>query len=221
MKATIQGGPSFSYLEVYLGPGESITSEAGAMSTMSADLDMKAKFNGGLFRGLTRKYLGSESLFINTFSNNTNKETHLTLVQDTPGEIRSIELQGNSFCLQPGAYLASTPGLSLGVRYAGISSFIGREGLFKLEVSGHGTLFYGAYGGLIEKEVDGEYIVDTSHLVAYEPGLKLKMQLAGGIFASFFGGEGLVTRIEGKGKIILQSRSISGLASWINPKFWA
>jgi len=71
---------------------------------------------------------------------------------------------------------------------------------------------------LLEREVDGEFIVDTSHLVAYEPGIKLKLQLAGGIFSSLFGGEGLVTRVVGKGKIVIQSRSISGIASWINPR---
>ena len=85
-------------------------------------------------------------------------------------------------------------------------------------VSGTGTLWYGAYGGLLEKEIDGQYIVDTSHLVAYEPEMKLKIQLAGGVFSSFFGGEGLVTRVEGKGKIVIQTRSLSGLAGWLNPK---
>jgi len=48
----------------------------------------------------------------------------------------------------------------------------------------------------------------------------LRLQLAGGIFSSFFGGEGFVTRLEGKGRVVLQSRSLSGLASWINPKLW-
>jgi uncharacterized protein (AIM24 family) len=44
----------------------------------------------------------------------------------------------------------------------------------------------------------------------------LKPQLAGGIISSIFGGEGFVTRVEGKGKIFLQTRNISGLASWVN-----
>jgi uncharacterized protein (AIM24 family) len=48
--------------------------------------------------------------------------------------------------------------------------------------------------------------------------MKLKLQMAGGLFSSIFGGEGFVTRVEGKGKIILQSRSLSGLAGWLNPK---
>jgi uncharacterized protein (AIM24 family) len=48
--------------------------------------------------------------------------------------------------------------------------------------------------------------------------MKLNIQLAGGLFSSFFGGEGFVTRVEGKGKIIIQTRSLSGLAGWINPR---
>ncbi|TCI02006.1 TIGR00266 family protein [Corallincola luteus] len=219
MKAEIKGSQAFSYIDVDLEPGETIVSESDAMSSMDADLDLTATFNGGFFRGLLKKYLGGETLFVSRFTNNTNANRRVTLVQPVPGEIRCIELNDEEFHLQPGAYLASSDGVELGLRWAGFVSFIAREGLFKLTVKGTGKVFYGAYGALVEKEVDGEYIVDTSHLVAYEPGIKLKLQLAGGIFSSFFGGEGLVTRVQGKGKIIVQTRSLSGLSSWLNPKF--
>ena len=216
MRTEIEGKPSFAYLHVDLEPGESVAGESDAMASMDADLDMKAGFNGGFFSGLCKKFLGGESLFINTFINNTNETKRVTLVQGTPGDMQKLELNGGSYCLQPGAYISSTPDINLGVKWAGIGSFIGREGLFKLHVSGQGTVWFGAYGGLIEKEVDGEFIVDTSHLVGYEPQMQLKTQLAGGIFSSFFSGEGLVTRVVGKGKIVIQTRSMSGLSSWLN-----
>ncbi len=219
MKAEIQGSQAFSYVDVDLEPGETIVTESDAMSSMDADIDLTATFNGGFFKALFKKYLGGETLFISRFSNNTPATKRVTLVQPTPGEIRCVELDGGEFHLQPGAFLASTDGIKLGLRWAGFVSFISREGLFRLTVSGEGKVWYGAYGALIEKEIDGEYIVDTSHLVAFEPGITLKLQLAGGLFSSFFGGEGLVTRVQGKGKIIIQSRSISGLAGWLNPKF--
>jgi uncharacterized protein (TIGR00266 family) len=211
MQTSIEGGSAFAYINVDLEPGETVIAESDAMSSMSSDLSMDAKFNGGFFSGLAKAYLGGESLFVNHFTNNTS---------GTPGNTRTIELNGQEFCLQPGAYIASTPGVSLGIKWAGLKSWFAREGLFKLTVSGQGTVWYGAYGGLLEKEVDGEYIVDTSHLVAYEPQMKLNIQLAGGLFSSFFGGEGFVTRLEGKGKIIIQTRSLSGLADWINPRLW-
>jgi uncharacterized protein (TIGR00266 family) len=216
----IEGAPSFAHIHVELDPGEQITAESDAMSSMACDLDMKAKLNGGFFSGLCKKFLGGESLFVNDFVNNTDGPRQVTLAPGNPGDIRAMQLENNAICLQPGAYIASTPGVKLGLKYAGLASWIGREGLFKLQVSGTGTLWYGAFGALVEKEIDGEFIVDTGHLVAYPPNIKLKVQMAGGIFSSFFGGEGLVTRVQGKGTIVLQTRSLSGLASWLNPFLW-
>ena len=218
MQTSIEGGNSFAFINVDLDPGETVMAESDAMSSMAADLDMAAKLNGGFFKGIAKKFLGGESLFVNHFTNNTSGPRRVTLVQNTPGNVRMVELKGQEYCLQPGAFIACTPGVKLGVKWAGFKSMFAREGLFKLTVSGTGTVWYGAYGGLLEKEVDGEYIVDTSHLVAYEPQMKLNIQLAGGLFSSFFGGEGFVTRVEGKGKIIIQTRSLSGLAGWINPR---
>jgi uncharacterized protein (TIGR00266 family) len=216
MKLSIKGKPVFAYVEVELQPGEAFVAESDAMASMSAELDMSAKFNGGLFRGLIKKYFGGESLFVNHFTNNTSQPLRLELTQPTPGDMHVMELNGETFCIQRGGYIASEPGVKLGVKWAGLGSLIGGEGLFKLEVSGHGKVVFGAYGGLLEKEINGQYIVDTGHLVAYEPTMKLKPQLSGGIFSSFFGGEGFVTRVEGKGKIYLQTRNLAGLASWVN-----
>lgn len=218
MEAVIQGGPAFAYVQVDLAPGETLVAESDAMASMDADVEVKAIPNGGWLGAPIRKFLGGESFFINHFSNPTQRSRRVTVVQATPGDIRRIELNGNSICLQQGAFLACTPGIRIGVQYAGISAFIAREGLFKLNASGTGSLWYGAYGGLLEWEVDGEHIVDSSHLVAWEPQMKLRVQMSGGLISSLTSGEGFVTRVEGKGKIVLQSRSLNGLVGWLNPK---
>lgn len=218
MKTEVHGSPSFAYIEVELAPGETVVAESDAMSTMAADIGLEAKFNGGFLSALAKKFLGGESLFVNHFTNNGSTPKRLTLVQQTPGDSREVELNGNEICFQPGAWIASTPGVKLGLRWSGIASFIAREGLFKLCVSGRGKVWYGAFGGLVDKQIHGAYIVDTAHLVAWEPQMKLRTRLAGGIFSSFFGGEGLVTKVEGSGRIVLQTRSLTGMAGWINPK---
>lgn len=220
MKTEVKGSPSFGYIDVTLSPNESILTESDAMASMAAELDMDWQFNGNFLSAMIKRVFGDESLIISRFTNNTSSEKKIILVQEVPGEIREHILSGNSICFQPGAFLACTEGVKLGIKWAGFISFIAREGLFKLVASGNGKVWYGAYGGLYDKEIDGQFLVDTSHLVAYDPSIKLKMQLAGGIFSSIFGGEGLVTRLEGKGKVVLQTRSLEGLASWINPKFW-
>ncbi len=218
METVIKGSPSFAYVDVALEPGETIIAESDAMATMAGELDMNARLNGGFVSALFKKFLGGESLFINEFANQTGEALNLTLTQATPGDIQAIDLSNDTICLQPGAFVCCTKDVRLGIKWAGLVSGIAREGFFKLEAHGPGTVWFGAYGGLVEKEIDGEYIVDTSHLVAYEPQLKLKLQMAGGIFSSLFSGEGLVTRVEGSGKIWIQTRSMSGLSGWLNPK---
>lgn len=219
METVIHGSPSFAYVEVDLQPGESFVAESDAMATMDADLDLKAKFNGGFFKGLAKSVLGGESLFINTFTNNTAEGQRLTLAQTFPGDIIAYDLAAGDICLQPGAYICSTREARLGLRWAGFASGIAREGFFKLQMTGGaGTVWFGAYGGILEWEIDGEYIIDTAHLIAYEPQIRLKVQMAGGLFSSLLGGEGLVTRVEGQGKIWIQTRSMPGLVGWLNPK---
>lgn len=220
MRTAIQGSPSFSHVHVDLSPGEWIRAEAGAMQAMSAAVEMRTTTNGGFLRAIGRKIFGGESFFVNRFSNPTSSVQRVTIAQDVPGEIIEHQVrEGHELCLQRGAYLASTDGVRLTSSWAGFVSWISGEGLVKLRVTGSGTLWYGAYGGIIKRRVNGELKVDDGHLVAYEPSLKLKLALAGGFFASLFGGEGLVTRLVGNGEVWIQTRSIRGLASWLNPKF--
>jgi uncharacterized protein (TIGR00266 family) len=218
VKVDILGKPAFGHLKLSLEPGESIVAEAGAMASMHAKMDMKAKLNGGFFKGLIRKVLGGESLFINFFTNNSNQSQGLVLTQNTPGDMLEYELQNEKLFLQPGAYIASESKVKLSVKWAGIHSFIAREGLFKLQVEGEGKVWIGAFGAILPREVEGSLILDTAHLVAYSPSLKLKTKLSGGLISSLASGEGLVTSVEGEGKIWIQSRSLSGLVGWINPR---
>lgn len=214
MDAEIRNRPSFANVLVRMRAGDGLIAESGAMASMSPSLEMKARMAGGFFSAFARRVFGGESFFVNEFATTTQGEVVLT--QDYPGDITCVSLNGTGLFLQPGAFIACEPGVQLGVRYAGIASFIGREGLFRLQANGTGQLWFGAYGGIIEREIDGELVVDSGHLVAYEPTLSLSMGLAGGIFSSIFSGEGLITRVRGRGKIYLQSRALEGLAGWTN-----
>ena len=87
-------------------------------------------------------------------------------------------------------------------------------------MSGHGKVWLEGYGGIYTRDIQQEYVVDTGHILAYEPTLNLSVGLSGGIFSSFFGGEGFVSRMKGQGRVYLQSRSIEGLAQWTNRQLW-
>lgn len=218
MEAEVRNRPSFANIHVQLNPGDRIIAEADAMASMSSSISMSTKFNGGAVQAVVKRVFGSESLFVNEFTASSPGE--MVITQPFPGDIECIELKGNTMFLQPGAFLACEPGVNLGLGWAGIASFVGKEGLFRLKVSGHGRVWFGAYGGIFIREIDSEYVVDTGHLVAYEPTIGIRMGMAGGIFSSFFGGEGLVTRVTGPGRIYMQSRSMDGLAAWTNSHLW-
>ena len=214
METEIRNRPSFANIRVALNAGDAIVAEADAMASMSSTIEMSTRWNGGMGRAILKRLFGGESLFVNEFS--TASAGELVLTQSFPGDIECIELKGNTLYLQPGAFIACEPSVSLGIGYAGIASFVGREGLFRLKVSGQGKVWFGAYGGIFEREIEGQYVVDSGHLIAYEPTVSLKMGMAGGIFSSFFSGEGLVTRVNGPGRIYMQSRSMDGLVAWTN-----
>jgi len=202
-----------------LQPGERLTAEAGSMASMDGAMQMITAFSGGFFPALLKTFLGGESLFVNTFYNQSDRPLDLVLTQSTVGDIIRLELKaGESICLQPGAYIAHMGGVSMQVQWAGFKSWLSGEGLFKLKLQGPGLLFFGAYGGITERRVQGDLIVDTGHLVAYSPQLKMNIQLAGGLMGSITSGEGLVNRMTGQGKIYLQSRSIGGLVNFLRPR---
>ncbi|MDD9971032.1 MAG: TIGR00266 family protein [Myxococcales bacterium] len=214
MESKIIDRPSFAHIRVDMSAGDRLVAESDAMASMTSNIQLKARFNGGLFRALVRRLFGGESLFVNEYS--TDGTGHVILTQPTPGDIECLELRGNTLYLQGGAFIACEAGVKLGVGWAGLASLIGGEGLFRLKVGGHGKVWFGAYGGIFAREVEGEYIVDTGHLVAYEPSVSLRARLSGGLLSSFFSGEGLVTRVRGPGRIYLQTRSIAALAAWTN-----
>ncbi len=218
MEAELRDKPSFTNLHLKLSPGDSVIAEADAMAYMSSSINMTTQWNGGILQSVLKRFLGGESMFVNRFS--TDQGGELVITQPFPGDMTCLELKGNTMFLQPGAFVACEPGVKLGLGWAGWRMLLGGEGLFRLKVSGHGRVWFGAYGGIFEREIDSEYIVDTGHLVAYEPSVGVKVGMAGGLFSSFFSGEGLVTRVNGPGRIYLQSRSFDGLAAWTNSHLW-
>ena len=220
MNVEIKYRPAFATLFITLEGKDSIVAESDAMASMSANVGMRTKLNGGFLRAILRKFFGGESLFVNEFFSEDGQPAQLVLTQPSPGDMEALQLSGNAFYMQPGAFIACTPGVNLGLGWAGWLSWLQGEGLFRLEVSGEGTVWFGGYGGLFERPVNGEYVVDSGHLIAYEPTVELKFGLAGGLMATLFGGEGVVTRMKGQGKIYMQSRSMEGLAAWTNHHIW-
>jgi uncharacterized protein (TIGR00266 family) len=214
MEVEILDRPSFGHLKVRMAPGETITAESGAMASMTKGVEMKPRMNGGFIRGMARKVLGGETLFINDFTAPSGGE--LILTQPWPGDVECVTLADTDIFLQPGAFLACENGVKQELSFAGFTSLIAREGLFRTKCSGRGRVWFGAVGGVMMREIREELIVDSGHLVAYDTSMDLSLGLPSGIFSSFFGGEGIIARVRGPGRVWLQSRSLDGVAGWTN-----
>jgi uncharacterized protein (TIGR00266 family) len=215
MKFDISGNPSYGDLTIALAAGESFWSEGGAMSRMSSHVELKTRLVGGLLKSVIRRLVGGESLFISEYT--APNMAFVSLSPSYPGCVLHRKIDGDSFYLTAGSFLACTPGMNLGTKFGGLRAFFSGEGAFLIEVSGQGDLFFSSYGGVIEKDVQGELIVDTGHVVAWEPSLSYTIGGMGGLKQTLFSGEGLVMRFAGQGKLFLQTRQLPALAGWLSP----
>jgi len=220
MRHEIHDAPNFALLEiVFEAPGESVVAEAGAMVAMSPELRMETNLRGGVLAAAKRSMLGGESLFQNTYTA-TGGAQRLYLAAPAEGDLRALELRaGQTFFLQSGAYVAHHGAdLVLDTKWGGVKGFFGGVGLFLLRVAGPGTLFYGSYGALHEVDVGAEgYTADTGHVVGFDEGLEYGVRTFGGFKGLFFSGEGLVCDFRGRGRLVLQTRNPSSLASFLHP----
>jgi len=215
MQHEINSKPDFACLTVRLEQGEQIITEAGAMVAMSNQLDLSTNMKGGLL-GAAKRAIGGESLFMNTYTAQGNGQ-QLQLAPSTPGDIEHVRMTSNGVMLQSGSYLCSTPEVEVDTKWTGAKSFFGGEGLFMLRCSGSGDLWMSSYGAIHTVEVQGGYIVDTGHIVAFDDSLTYKVRPVAGMKSLFFSSEGLICEFSGHGRLWLQTRNSSSLAAFLHP----
>jgi uncharacterized protein (TIGR00266 family) len=217
MHVTLEQGPAFTLARVALDQGESFRAESGAMVSMTGTMDIQTKMQGGLLASLARSVLASESFFQNTFQA-ARGPGEVTLAPALPGDIRLRELRGEAIILQSGAYLGSHTGIEVETKWGGAKTFFSREGLFLLKAQGEGPLLFSSYGAIVEVQVPPSgYVVDTGHIVGFEPTLQWDVDRVGGLKSLLFSGEGLVCRFSGSGKLWLQTRSFDSFLGEIIP----
>ena len=214
MQYTIEAQPSYSVLEITVAPGEQVVTEAGAMAWMDPNLRIQTSTRGGILAGLSRSMLSRESFCQNTYEA-VDAPGVLGLTPGQPGDIVAHEMTGGELLLEKDAYLASEPGVRLNSDFQGLSGLF-NEGLFVLRISGNGMLFFNGYGDIEEIDLNGEYIVDNGHAVAWESTLRYSLTRARRI-RSFLFSDQLLLRFSGRGKLWVQSRNPRSLANWVFP----
>lgn len=217
------GGPlAFNYLKVALEGGDQLVSEAGAMVRMTAnvraDVTTRSRGKGGLMAGLKR-LVGGDSFFLSTYSTD-GTAGEVVVAPMLMGQVYVVHLDGaQTWRCAGGSYLASDAGVALEPEWQGVKGMFSGESLFFLRATGTGSLAVSAFGQISKVPVDGDYIVDTGHVVAFSSGLEYEITKAGGSWLqSFLAGEGLVMRFRGRGELLVQSHNPAEFGSEIGPE---
>ena len=215
MKHEIMSGPGAAVAKIYLDQGEVFTCEVGAMVAMSTRVTVETTSKekggkGGLMKGLRRMFSG-ENFFLNHFTSQAD-EQYLIIGSTFAGDVIHHHLEQGALIVQGGSWLASDPNISVDASFQGLGkAFFSGEGAFWVKCTGMGSIFINSFGAIYEVDVDGDYIVDTGHIVAFEDSLEFSIEKAGSsLIGSFLGGEGLVCRFKGKGKLYCQSHNPPG-----------
>jgi len=212
---------AFALAVVNLQAEQSISAEAGAMVSMSGNIDLMSEMKGGVF-GALKRAVGGESAFVSTFTAKDGPG-EVTLAPGAPGDVAGLEMRGQTFWVQSSSYLAGDVSLQVDTKMGGAKSFFGGEGLFLLQVSGTGLLLLSSFGAIHRKTLaPGErYVVDTGHLVAWEGHMQYSLRKAAksGFLRSFLSGEGMVAEFNGPGEILIQTRNLAAFAGLLKPFF--
>lgn len=219
MQYEIRQRPNFSIARVQFDqPGEKLVVEAAAMVAKDSAVAMETNMRGGLMGAAKRKLLGGESLFQNTFTSSQPGET-MWVAPPAEGDILALDMDGTQpIFMSSGNYIASGEGVNLGTEFKGAKGFFSGTSMFMLKAEGVGPLFMGSYGGIHPVDIGPEgYIVDNMHIVAFTGGLDYSLEKVGGLVSLFGGGEGMVCRFRGQGRLWLSTRSSGALARFLHP----
>lgn len=223
----ITHGPSFAMLRVDMAPGQTLVAEAGSMVARHQAVKMEAKLNASASAGFLatlkalviafiRKFIGGETFIVNHFT--TPSAASVWLAPSMSGAITHRRMNGEKLVLSTGAYLAHMGDLEIKLKFGGLKGILAKEGAFWLEISGVGDLWFNSYGGIETVEIHEPFMVDNGHIVGFEGDLSYTIKSAGGgMMGLMASGEGLVCEFTGQGRVYLQSRNLSSLASWLGP----
>lgn len=212
-------GTIMPVVTVNLQPGQTVYSESGGMSWMSANVDMETSSGGGLSK-MFRRAISGESLFIVRFTSRGG-EGIVSFASEFPGKIIPFQLDaGESLVVQKDAFMCAEEGVDLDIHFRkrlGAGLF-GGEGFIMQRITGPGLAFIELDGEVIEYNLGPSDMlrVDTGHVAILEPSVEFDVEIVKGFKNILLGGEGLfLATLRGPGRVWLQTMPMMNLAKKI------
>ena len=223
MQTRIQG-TTMPVLDVQLDPNESVFSESGELSWMTASIQMTTHTQmgggGGLF-GVLKRVAGGGSIFMTEYRA-VQYPGEVSFATKVPGHIVPVQVApGQEYLVHRHGFLCATPQVTISVGFqqslgAGI---FGGSGFLLQRVAGYGMAWLELSGELIMKNLaPGEtLLVHPGHVGAFQASVNFQITTVPGIKNLIFGGDGIFLGVlTGPGTVWLQTLPISRLAHQIS-----
>ncbi len=199
-----------------LNPGQTIFSDTGAMSWMTATVNMSTNTGGGL-GGMFKRALSGASAFIIDFTVNGGPG-QVAFSTDFPGKVLAFDLDaGQSVIMHRHAFICAEKSVALDIFFTkklGAGMF-GGEGFVLQKLTGPGMVFAELDGDAIEYHLQPGQVmkVEPGHVAMFESSVTFDITMIKGMTNILFGGEGLfLATLTGPGRIWLHSMTVSKMA---------
>eukprot|EP00045_Choanoeca_perplexa_P000271 m.13609 g.13609 ORF g.13609 m.13609 type:complete len:265 (+) comp10188_c0_seq1:62-856(+) len=206
--------------------GDTVQAESDAVVSMSENITVEGKMQGGLLQAVSRWFLANESFFFQVLRAHGPGDALLAPV--SPGDVIVVDIKPHSeLYLQKGAFLASGSDVSLSTttQRSLLKGAFSGTGLFLLHARSaggpHNSLAFGAFGAIhcYELKPNERRVIDNGHLVAWTASMEYTVDFAvkHSIVSSYTSGEGLMCYFKGPGTIYVQSRNEQAFRDWMRP----
>lgn len=221
MEVKLINRPGETMAEIHLDAHESAYTDGGAMISCSSSLSIESSTysasQGGVIKAVKR-LLASESFFLNHYTA-TSEGGHLICGGKHSGDMEVLDCDGEaSWLIQAGSFVAAESSVGIDVSWRGLKNIFSGESFFWLQSSGKGKIVIHSFGAIFCVNIDGEFTVDTGHIVAFEDHLDFSIKAASrNILNAWASGEGFVCQFEGKGRVWIQSHSALSYGKLLGP----
>jgi uncharacterized protein (AIM24 family) len=190
------------YVEIHLNH-EMVRAESGALSYFTGDISVHSQFMPSL-GGLLQSLFADEAVYRPTYTG-----TGVITLESTLGGFHMLDLRGETWILERGAYWASEGSVDVGFhRERMVTSVWAGEGPIYLQtrVRGHGNVAL-ATRGPVEEHVlspgqsiatEGKYVIARTGDVSFKV-----RRTTRNFLGTFTSGEGVLRVYEGTGRILL------------------
>src|SRR5512147_1222901 len=137
------------------------------MTYMTPNIEVHTrKREKSLLGSLGLSLIGGQSFWVNDYTS-VNGQGEASFVAAPVGDIKQLDIApGSGFIIQKSAYIASTAGIDLDVKWEGFTKGLFGQGLFMIKATGSGQMFINTFGAIdVHRLQTGEtLVVDNFHL---------------------------------------------------------